>query len=448
MKIQIPDKLLPLITERKRYKSIRGGRGSAKSHTVARCLLALASSRPRLRVACCREIQKSIESSVKRLFDDLITEYELQAYFESQKTKIITAWGGEFTFHGLQGHRVDDIKSLEACDIAWLEEAQRISKNSWTALTPTIRREGSEIWASWNPDQEDDEVWQRTVVAPWVSPDNMLDIIINWRDNPWYNQVLEDERLTLKRLNQDLYDHVWEGHLRTAAGLLFKRIWFRRYPLGEHPEHLNTYMATDYATTAVDDPEVKTDPDFTELGVWGMDQEMHLWALDWWSGQVEPDGVNGWVGHIARLCKAWSVERLFEESGPIYRATKAPVSRSLRQKGCMAVRTAIPSVNSKAERAMGFVALASDLVVHIPQCEWGDRLINQLCGFTGEDGKVDDMVDACSVLARGLAMTAGADVPQPAKRRSIEPFTEAHTFGRPSWEDEEQAESARQYGET
>ena len=70
----------------------------------------------------------------------------------------------------------------------------------------------------------------------------MLDIIINWRDNPWYNEVLEDERQTLKRLNKDLYDHVWEGQLRTAAGLLFKRVWFKRYEPGAHPEHLTAYL--------------------------------------------------------------------------------------------------------------------------------------------------------------------------------------------------------------
>src|SRR5690606_22951697 len=127
------------------------------------------------------------------------------------------------------------VKSLEDADIAWIEEAQAVSKHSCMTLTPTIRKTGSEIWATWKPDQETDEVYRRTVIAPWVRADNMLDIVINWRDNPWYNEVLEDERQTLKRQNEDLYNHVWEGHLRTAAGLMFKRIWFRRYNLGEQP---------------------------------------------------------------------------------------------------------------------------------------------------------------------------------------------------------------------
>lgn len=431
------------MTERKRYKSIRGGRGSTKSHTVARCLIAMSMERP-LRIVCCREIQKSIAGSVKRLLDDIIIEYGLEAYFDSQVSKIVSYLGGEITFAGLRDHNADAVKSLEGCHIAWLEEAQRISERSWQILTPTMRVAGSEIWASWNPELDTDAVWQRTVVSPWVAPEDMLDITINWSDNPWYNEVLESERLQLKRMNEDLYLHVWEGHLRSAAGLLFKRIWFRRYDpddlLDEETgkiQLMTRFLATDTATTAVDDPEVKQEPDWTELGVWGMDEYMELWALDWWSGQVEPDGKDGWIGHMARLCKKWEVERIFEEKGPIYRATKQAVARALRKLGVMAIRTGIASINKKAERAMGFVALASDLTVHIPNTEWGDRLINQLCGFTGEDGKVDDMVDVCSILARGIELMGRPEAVVKPKRRTITPFTESHTMAVP-YDDEDE----------
>ena len=445
--LQIPEKLVPVLTLPRRYKSIRGGRGSAKSHTVGRLVLAKAASTPRLRVACCREVQKSIDGSVKRLLDDLIDEYKLHDYFESQRTKIITALGGEITFHGLKDHNADSIKSLEAPDIAWLEEAQKIGERSWQILTPTMRRDGSEIWASWNPELESDAVYQRTFVSPWVPPEKMLDIEINWRENPWYNEVLEDERQQLKRMNEDLYQHIWEGKLRTAAGLLFKRIWFKRYNPGDEPANLTRYLSTDYATTAVEDPEVKHEPDFTELGVWGQDADQELWALDWWSGQVEPDGKDGWIGAMAALTKKWEVERIFEEKGPIYRATRQAVGRSLRKRGCMAIRHAIPSVNSKAERAMGFVALASDLIVHVPNTDWGNRLIDQLCAFTGEPGRVDDMVDACSVLARGLELMATPVQDEKPKRRTIQPFTEQH-FMAVDDDDDEADDYRRRYSET
>lgn len=427
LRVDIPEPLLPLL-QPYRYKSIEGGRGSAKSHTVARLLVVLGASR-RLNVACCREIQKSIEGSVKKLLDNIIEEYGLQGFYESQKTKIVSALGGEFTFHGLQGHRADDVKSLEACDIAWLEEAQRVSSHSWNVLTPTIRAEGSEIWATWNPDQEDDEVYQRTWVRPWLPEEKMLRLKINWRENPWYNEVLEDERAQLAKLNDDLYQHVWEGKLRTAAGLLFKRRWFEvnRYELGEHPEYLRHYLSTDYATTDIDDPEVSTEPDWTELGTWGADQHLDLWALDWWSGQTDPEE---WIQAQAMLVKKWQPERMFEEKGPIWRATQAAVGRRLRELHAFTVRTPLASVNSKVERAMGFAARASALTIHIPHCTWGDRLVNQLCGFTGQAGKVDDMVDVCSILARGLDMVGTASVPEVKESRKIDPFHESGFLNR------------------
>lgn len=435
MQIEIPELLLPML-EPRRYKSLEGGRGSGKSHTAARLLVALGTTR-KLNVACCREIQKSIEGSVKKLLDNIIDEFELgtrgngSGYYESQKTKIVSALGGEFTFHGLQGHRADDVKSLEDADIAWIEEAQRVSAHSWQVLTPTIRKENSfgpgnhsEIWATWNPDSEDDEVYQRTWKRPWLPLDQMLRLKINWRDNPWYGEVLEGERLTLKALNDDLYQHIWEGKLRTAAGLLFKRRWFdvNRYELGQHPEHLRKYLATDTASTEIDDPEVKAEPDWTELGVWGADQNLDLWALDWWSGQTDPEE---WIQAIAMLIKRHSPERMFEEKGPIYRATKSAVDRRLKELGAFTVRTPLASINSKAERAMGAVARASALTIHIPNTPWGDRLVNQLCAFTGQEGKTDDMVDVLSILCRGLDSVGEAEVPQVKERRIITPYTEA-----------------------
>lgn len=433
--LDIPDLLLPLL-EPARYKSVEGGRGSAKSHTIARLLLAISMTRQGFRVACCREIQKSIEGSVKKLFDDLIKQYGLEAYFDSQKTKITNYLGAEFTFHGLQEHRADDIKSLEGCDVAWLEEAQKVSTRSWQILTPTVRKPGSEIWATWNPDQESDEVYQRTWIRPWVPVEKMIRIKINWRDNPWYNEVLEDERQTLRALNDDLYQHVWEGQLRTKAGLLFKRFWFQWYTPDELPTNLTRYIATDYASTDIEDPEVQTEPDWTELGVWGLDEHDRLYALDWWSGQKDPEE---WIEALAGLVRKHRPERLFEEKGPIYRATKSAVAKRLKAKNAHVIRTPLASINKKADRAMGFAAMASALVVYLPEGEpWAHRLIEQLCAFTGEDGKTDDMVDVCSILARGLGEMSTAPTPKPQRRKVVVPFTEEHVFATDEQDDHDQ----------
>ncbi len=101
-----------------------------------------------------------------------------------------------------------NLKSWEGADGAWVEEAQTVSKNSWNVLIPTIRRDDSEIWVSFNPEFEDDETYIRFVAKP---PKNALVREINWRDNPWFPKVLEQERLDLLERDPDAYDHVWEG---------------------------------------------------------------------------------------------------------------------------------------------------------------------------------------------------------------------------------------------
>ncbi len=215
----VPDKLLP-IWEPRRYKVMHGGRGGGKSWTVAGVLLAMAASRP-LRVLCAREVQKSIKQSVHQLLTDQIARLGLGAFFEVLETEIRGANGSLFLFSGLQTHTVDSIKSFEGCDIVWVEEAHGVSKKSWDVLIPTIRKEGSEIWLTLNPDMETDETFQRFIATP--SPDTWV-VEINWRDNPWFPQVLDDERRKAKRsMLPDDYAHIWEGRARrVAAGAIYR----------------------------------------------------------------------------------------------------------------------------------------------------------------------------------------------------------------------------------
>lgn len=211
--LQVPQKL-ESIWQPKRYKVMHGGRGGGKSWTVAGVLLAMASERP-LRVLCAREIQKSIKQSVHQLLTDQIARLGLGAFFEVLETEIRGINGSLFLFAGLQSHTVDSIKSFEGCDIVWVEEAHGVSKKSWDVLIPTIRKEDSEIWLTLNPDMESDETYQRFIASP--SPDTWV-VEINWRDNPWLPEVLNQERLKAKRamLKED-YEHIWEGKARRVA---------------------------------------------------------------------------------------------------------------------------------------------------------------------------------------------------------------------------------------
>lgn len=157
LEITLPSKLRPLYQPR-RYKVMHGGRGGGKSHGVAQVLLDLAARHP-LRILCAREIQKSMRDSVHRLLRDYVARLGLQSFFEVLDTEIRGANGSLFLFTGLQSHTVDSIKSFEGVDIVWVEEAHGVSKRSWDVLIPTIRKEGSEIWMTLNPDMDTDETY-------------------------------------------------------------------------------------------------------------------------------------------------------------------------------------------------------------------------------------------------------------------------------------------------
>lgn len=213
MAIEFPDKLAFLF-EPHRYKVAYGGRGSGKSWSFARALLLLGAQKP-LRILCTREIQKSIADSVHKLLADQIVSLGLQSFYEIQQTCIKGKNGTELIFAGLQQHTVDSIKSYEGVDVVWAEEAHAILTKSWTVLIPTIRKPGSEIWVTYNPQLESDETHQRFVVNP--APD-CVSVLMNYNDNPWFPGVLEQERLHAKAtMKPEQYNHIWEGKCMPAV---------------------------------------------------------------------------------------------------------------------------------------------------------------------------------------------------------------------------------------
>lgn len=211
--IEFPAKLRPLLQERARYRVLYGGRGGAKSWSVARALLVLAASKP-LRVLCARETQTSISQSVHQLLADQIEALGLGSFYQVLETEIRGLNGSQFNFAGLRQQGVTNLKSFEGVDIVWCEEAQVIGKKSWDVLIPTIRKPGSEIWITFNPELDSDETYQRFVLDPpagaWVCK-------VNWSDNPWFPQVLDDERRDLERRDPVAYKTVWEGECRPAV---------------------------------------------------------------------------------------------------------------------------------------------------------------------------------------------------------------------------------------
>lgn len=214
---EFPDKL-QFIFQPYRYKVAYGGRGSGKSWGFARALLIQAASK-RLRVLCTREVQKSIKDSVHRLLADQIESLKLGQFYTILETEIRGANGSSFVFSGLASQTVESLKSFEGIDVVWCEEAQNISKNSWDVLIPTIRKDDSEVWVSFNPELESDETYKRFVVNP--SP-NCKVVQVNYCDNPWFPRVLEEERLHCQLTNKEDYDQIWLGKCRSAvAGAIY-----------------------------------------------------------------------------------------------------------------------------------------------------------------------------------------------------------------------------------
>lgn len=204
--IQIPKAFKPLF-EPKRFKTYYGGRGGAKSHNFARALLVMGMDRP-LRVLCARELQNSITDSVHRLLADIIRSHDLEDFYQIQKANILGLNGTEFIFKGLK-HNATEIKSTEGVDICWVEEAEKVSDNSWELLIPTIRKEGSEIWISFNPKLPSDPTYQRFVEK---ADGDMLVRKVSYKDNPFLPDTLRKEAERLKRTDPQAYEHIWEGN--------------------------------------------------------------------------------------------------------------------------------------------------------------------------------------------------------------------------------------------
>jgi phage terminase large subunit len=215
---EFPVKLEGLF-KKSRYKVLYGGRGGAKSWGIARALLIKGAKDP-IRILCAREFQTSIKDSVHKLLCDQIESLGLLSFYEITQMSIRGRNGTEFSFVGLKNN-VSNIKSYEGVDICWVEEAQTTSRLSWNILIPTIRKQGSEIWISFNPELETDETYQRFVAVP---PADCITMKVNWYDNPWFPDTLKLEKDSLKIRDEEAYNQVWEGLCRqTVDGAIFAK---------------------------------------------------------------------------------------------------------------------------------------------------------------------------------------------------------------------------------
>lgn len=218
--IQLPESL-GFLLDPHRYKVLYGGRGGLKSWSCARALLTLGLARP-LRILCAREVQRTIKDSVHKLLSDQIVLLKMERFYDVTQSDIRGQNGTGFIFTGLSDQTAESIKSYEGIDLCWVEEAQKLSARSWSILLPTIRKKGSEVWISFNPELDTDETYVRFVLTP---PQNAVVVKTTYRDNPWFTEELEGERrhdAVTRSLAE--YEWVWEGKcLPAVAGAIYAR---------------------------------------------------------------------------------------------------------------------------------------------------------------------------------------------------------------------------------
>lgn len=227
LEVQVPRKLVPLLSPG-RYLGAWGGRGGAKSHFFAQKLILRCYSKS-TRAVCIREVQNSIRDSVRQLLIDKIKQLGLEWAFEILDAEIrgrpgTPAEGSLIVFRGMQSYNAANIKSLEAFDIAWIEEAQTLSQYSLDLLRPTIRAEGSEIWFSWNPRFKTDPVDNFLRRNP---PPDAIVVQVNWSDNPWFPEVLRKEMQHDFENDPDKAEHVWNGAYGATQGAILAK-WVNR----------------------------------------------------------------------------------------------------------------------------------------------------------------------------------------------------------------------------
>ena len=337
-KLSIPtaEAFLPLIKPA-RYKCAWGGRGSGKSHFFAELLVDRCLDGG-VRVVCIREVQKSLIQSAKRLIEDKLIAFGLDKDhgFVIMNDHILTPGDGIILFQGMATHNAESIKSLEGFHIAWVEEAQTLSEHSLKLLRPTIRGEGSELWFSFNPRRKNDPV--DMLLRQGDIPTNAIVVKANWEDNPWFPDVLEQERLDCLRIEPDQYEHIWNGDY---VGILKGAYFARQIAAAKNEKRIGVVSADPYVTKRV----------FIDIGGTGAKSDaFSMWVaqfvgreirvLDYYEAQGQEIGDHvGWLrnnGYDTNQAAIWlphdgathdkvhrvSYESAFKDAG--YRVTVVP----------------------------------------------------------------------------------------------------------------------------
>jgi len=280
-----------------RYKAAFGGRGSGKSHFFAELLTETCEAERGTLAVCIRESQKTLAQSSKRLIESKIEKLGLTQRFKPYSDRIATPGDGLIIFRGMADHTAESIKSLEGFRIAWIDEAQSLSARSLALLRPTIRAAKSELWASWNPRRRSDAVDDFFRAK---KPDGTILIQANWRDNPWFPKILDDERKTDLALYPDRYAHIWEGdYVRAFEGAYFAALLAEARTQGRIGK-------------VVADPLLPLRAFHDIGGSAGLADAYAIWIVQWVGQEIRVLDYYESVGQVLAFHVSWMRERGYD----------------------------------------------------------------------------------------------------------------------------------------
>ena len=212
------------------YKIAWSGRDATKSWSFAQAILQMGMERP-LRVVCLRETMNSLDDSVHNVMKDQIARLRIGGYYTAYKAEVRGTNGTEIFYRGLRGAGADSIKSMEGCDIFYVEEGQSVSKASWLILDPTVRKPGAELWVAMNPRYADDDSYKRWILKP---PPSAVVAQLSWRDNKYLTPKMQEKIDLLRENDPDMYEHVYEGAtLSTVQDAVYKQQIFSAEKKGQ-----------------------------------------------------------------------------------------------------------------------------------------------------------------------------------------------------------------------
>lgn len=381
LQIKTPKILKPMLMP-SRYKAIFGGRGSMKSHFFSELGIERALMQPGFRMVCVREVQKSLKESAKRLLEDKINKFEVNADFSIMNDEIRTPGGGIILFQGLSDHTAESIKSLEGFDVAWVEEGQTLSNRSLEFLRPTIRKEGSELWFGWNPRNASDPVDK--FFRGMTPPQDSIIIRTSFEDNPWFPGVMEGERIHDLNVNKDRYGHIWLGNYEpTALGAIWNRQTLHSGRRFEVPTMGRIVVGVDPSIT---DNE---NSDETGIIVAGVGEDNRGYVLE---DASKKGGPSEWAQRVVAVFDYWEADAIVVEinqGGLMVRNT------------LLTVRPDLPIIEVRATkgkhvRAEPIAALYSlEKISHVGTFE---KLEDQMCKMTPYGYEGNDSPDRCDAM--------------------------------------------------